>query len=272
MPERGTPYVKDLTVGPGGEGVCASACVYAFFAGSTRYAVRTRIGIHQFYDADTVRDPLAKTANAFARSSDQLLYGILLEYTVRMGVDPAVLALASAVAPWEKMRWLNDEELVRLRIDNAETTFTPLSVEAFGRRGAYVETISHSVYNSFRHRIYCREPNKSPLVAVVGPMDSLETFTRVANGASVELKFADGSKRRFRTSVAALNESQPGKGDGSSVELNVIGASMNDFQNATYVSFEGNYDRPTGDQAYWMSFALKGDRRKIGIVARSCVG
>jgi len=123
-------------------GICASACVYAFLGGTTRFADKSKVGVHQFYTENAMKDPVLKSATAVDRSVDQLLTGILLEYSIRMGADPRLISVASAVPPWEPMKWLTEQELLELRIDNSTPTYSPLSVEPFGKTGSYVETTS----------------------------------------------------------------------------------------------------------------------------------
>jgi len=49
----------------------------------------------QFYDASTLVHPTEKVFTAIDVSNDQLITGLILEYTVRMGVDARVIALAT---------------------------------------------------------------------------------------------------------------------------------------------------------------------------------
>jgi hypothetical protein len=258
------------------KGLCASACVYAFIGGTKRFASKSKIGIHQFYDSRAVNEPLAKTASSVDRSTDQLLAGLLLEFVIRMGVDPRLVSLASSVAPWEEMKWLNASEMIDLKIDNSEISFTPLSIEPFGNAGAFAETVSRSVYYSFRHRIYCKANPGDVYVAFLSnskPVDgeylkgSMEELLKKASVALV----GDKAERVFPARIAALNVSNDGSGS-IQAAVNIVGASMQDVQSSTRVELRGDlFSRYEGDLAYWLSFNLIGDRRKIGIAARSCI-
>jgi hypothetical protein len=92
--------------------VCASACAYAILGGVNRYVAQsgvadadydnrnpgasgTKLGIHQFYQSAALEEPLKKVFSAIDKSSDQVLMGILLEYTLRMGVDVRLVSAAS---------------------------------------------------------------------------------------------------------------------------------------------------------------------------------
>jgi hypothetical protein len=98
--------------------ICASACAYAIMGGVNRYIAQTeagadsdydnrnigaegtKLGIHQFYQSTALGEPTRKAFSALDKSSDQMLMAILLEYTLRMGVDVRLVQAASAIPPW----------------------------------------------------------------------------------------------------------------------------------------------------------------------------
>jgi hypothetical protein len=41
-----------------------------------------------------------------------MLMGILLEYTLRMGVDVRLVSAAASIPPWQEMRWLTQDEMI----------------------------------------------------------------------------------------------------------------------------------------------------------------
>jgi hypothetical protein len=255
---------------------CASACVYAFLGGVRRSAGKEQIGIHQFYDGRNIDEPLTKNASSVDRSIDQLLSGLLLEYVIRMGIDPKLVTLASTVPPWEDMRWLTTEELRDLRIDNSETAFTPLTIEPFGATGAYVETISRSVFYSFHHRIYCKGKAGTPHLAFISnsKIDDVERVKNlidyIASNSRVVL-IGNNVSRKFPIRLAALEAVGSGS-KGVQASMEVVGATMADIQASKRVELDSDaLDRHSGDLAIWLSFDLNGDRRKIGIAARSCI-
>ena len=256
-------------------GICASACVYSFIGGTKRFASKAKIGIHQFYDSRALNDPLAKTANSIDRSTDQLLTGLLLEFVIRMGVDPRLVSVASSVAPWEEMKWLNASEITDLKIDNSEISFTPLDIEPFGNAGAFAETVSRSVYYSFRHRIYCKANSGDVYLAFLSNSKPIDvgitgSIGELLKKASVAL-IGDKAERIFPVRIAHLNASNDGTGS-IQAAVNIVGASMQDVQSSTRIELRGELlSRYEGDIAYWLSFNLIGDRRKIAIAARSCV-
>jgi hypothetical protein len=93
--------------------LCASACAYAILGGVKRYTIPktfgadsdydnmtpgasgTKLGVHQFYQRDGLNELQKKAFSAIDKSTDQLVVGILLEYTMRMGVDTQLVSAAS---------------------------------------------------------------------------------------------------------------------------------------------------------------------------------
>jgi hypothetical protein len=125
--------------------LCASACVYALIGGVKRYvhlknetdrdnadhdgrrigATGTNLGIHQFYHPDAISEPDKKAFSAIDRSSDQIITGLLLEYTIRMGVDPQLIAAASSVEP-KILRYITTDEMISWNIDNTTRWSAPI--------------------------------------------------------------------------------------------------------------------------------------------------
>lgn len=92
-------------------GSCASACVFVLMGGVEReIAEGSQVGVHQFAPP---ADELASLASI--TSSTQSIVAALQGYAIKMGVNPAVLTLASATAP-EDMIWLEPREMERLNL------------------------------------------------------------------------------------------------------------------------------------------------------------
>ncbi|MBY8337924.1 hypothetical protein KYN89_12810 [Alteriqipengyuania sp. NZ-12B] len=102
------------------EGVCASACVFVLMGGVTREMEDgSLIGVHQFApEADDISQTSATT------SETQSLVALLQSYTMSMGVDPVVLALASATKP-DEMAWLDRLELESVNLLTYRASFEP---------------------------------------------------------------------------------------------------------------------------------------------------
>jgi hypothetical protein len=112
------------------EGICASACVFSFIGGVTRWAVSTdqivvdkrgRLGVHQFTsDESFSRLDIGQLKTIL--SASQVINGVLVEYLDRMGVSTELLAIAAKSTPNE-LHWLTDDELKGTRIETGEPSF-----------------------------------------------------------------------------------------------------------------------------------------------------
>lgn len=91
------------------EGICASACAYAFAGGVSRYykAGATRLGLHQFYSKD----------NLISNKTSQEVSGLLVAYLQSMGVDALAFSASSQVGP-EEMLWLDADDAITLKFSN----------------------------------------------------------------------------------------------------------------------------------------------------------
>ena len=85
-----------------GEGICASACAYAFAGGVLRYlsADRALLGLHQFASAG---------GTGLSEGNAQFVSGMLVAYLTEMGVDANAFAVASSSEP-DGMVWLDADD------------------------------------------------------------------------------------------------------------------------------------------------------------------
>ena len=102
------------------DGICESACFFAFVGGLRRissngddnnadsWAAHNYLGIHRFTPDEG--------ANSFA--SEQQLSGLLTLYLSKMGINPAILALAASVGEHE-MRQLTQKEAISYAVINS---------------------------------------------------------------------------------------------------------------------------------------------------------
>ncbi|MES0179019.1 hypothetical protein NKJ86_10525 [Mesorhizobium sp. M0025] len=111
VPRSDNPDVQDVS----GEGVCLSACTYAFLGGVERTVpAGAKYGIHSFTsEAKPGSDASFSAADI---TNAQILTGILLEYTQRMGADPILVKMASGQAA-DSMSYLSETELEQLRVN-----------------------------------------------------------------------------------------------------------------------------------------------------------
>lgn len=78
---------------------CASACVFVYAGGKTRYGIEgSALGVHRFVTSAPVSDPVADT---------QRVTGAVLSYMTRMGISSAVV---EAMSETRDIRWLGTRE------------------------------------------------------------------------------------------------------------------------------------------------------------------
>ncbi|WP_063828201.1 hypothetical protein [Bradyrhizobium sp. ORS 285] len=253
-------------------GRCASACVFAFLGGVRRAAKDGELGVQQFHDPEAIKEPKAKTASALDRAADQAMMGTLITYVLRMDASPKLLALAAAETPWREVRWLKRQEITDLGIEISNKYSSPMTIEPFGAGGAYVEINNRSTFVSFRLRLYCRGDASTVHLAMIPNWNvDLRTFEPtmrdIMEDRSVFL-VSESGRRSFPLKLVAL-EAGP---LGPQASAQIVGATMADLQAAKRVEID--YDgigKVDSETAMGLEFDLAGDRRKIGIVARSCV-
>ena len=90
-------------------GVCASACAYAFAGGAGRYITspKSRLGLHQFH---------SKTS-AISNERSQAMSGMLVAYLQKMGIDALAFSV-SAIAGPDDMVWLTPADARKLNFAN----------------------------------------------------------------------------------------------------------------------------------------------------------
>ena len=106
-------------------GICASACAYAFLGGVDRQLEdeyfpglgASKIGFHQFYNAPGIEE-VTKRAQGLEEleiSGVQLVSGLIVAYLVEIGVDAKVLLIASVAGP-NDMVYPPDHKLKELKV------------------------------------------------------------------------------------------------------------------------------------------------------------
>ena len=88
-----------------GPASCASACVFVFAGGKTRYGVDgSRLGVHRFTARTASDDPVADT---------QRVTGMVLSYVTKMGISAS---LVEAMSRTSDIRWLSTQEAVTMNL------------------------------------------------------------------------------------------------------------------------------------------------------------
>jgi hypothetical protein len=248
-----------------------------------------RFGIHQFYQRDALSKPEQQAFSAIDRSTDQLLMGILLEYTLRMGVDTHLVSLASSIPPWQEMRWLTPEEMIAWNVDNTHRRYTDLVLHAFDRSGSYVEVSNLFGADASYLRMFCMTNVKEPLFAFVTDHSFQEPFSP---GMSIEIKKAEAVVRNLlgvlNISLQLGSDKLPdtafqiqdvqGIVQGKDTVrvfavVRAIGFVRQDAERLTRVALvdNGNLGRLLWKFQDWVKFRIQGDPRLIRLAMKNCV-
>lgn len=127
-------------------GICASACAFAFMGGLERHAGPNQLGMHQFY---SVNDKKLDSRTV------QILAGVSLLHTIQMGIDPRVIVAASSTGP-EAIRWFSQDELTRFGLDTSYESTEPWKLEPY-LKGQILTTIHHeNKRRSVAVTLFCR--------------------------------------------------------------------------------------------------------------------
>lgn len=106
-------YLSELpvTVTTDVEGVCASACIFAYLGGHYRFSTdNSRIGVHQFFLAD----PVGKSTSESV-SLTQIAASELVQFLQTARVKSELFAIMAATPP-ETIYWLSKKQLADLNV------------------------------------------------------------------------------------------------------------------------------------------------------------
>jgi hypothetical protein len=194
-------------------GYCASACAFAFLGGLSRDASGGELGVHQFYDEISLRDPSAKVFNSLDMSQHQFISAMLIDYAFRMGVDPRLVSIAASTPPTE-MQFLNEKMLDDLRVKWYPKTFKPWSIEP---RGNGVIAITRSKDGTRTAAIACFADGVLRLTIEDGKCDHVDAewlndaMTVIESVEAFDLSFPkDVLKAKYQSGVLALEFSLKG--------------------------------------------------------------
>ena len=161
------------------EGVCASACAYAFAGGTYRhfYGKKELLGLHQFSSAK----------NSLSTSDSQAMSGVLVAYLQSMGVDAISFTISTQAQP-DEIIWLNTDDALKLNLSNNGEESTTAEIKLVNNVPYLkIEQVLADVTGRFL--LYCN--NKSILVMggiVTSPQ--IAEF-RYANSTSSYLQFGE---------------------------------------------------------------------------------
>lgn len=132
-------------------GICASACAFAFMGGVERYVdYESLLGVHQFYsDNDT----------ASTSEDVQILSGMTLLYTTRMGIDPDVIVAASQTPP-EEIYWFTAEDLAAYGLDTSVQPEAEWRLEPYKAGLVLATTYHESNTRKANVTLFCRAEDR----------------------------------------------------------------------------------------------------------------
>jgi hypothetical protein len=276
---------------------CVSACAYAILGGVRRYTVPkesgpdwdydnrnvgatgTKLGIHQFYQPDALSEPQKRAFSALDMSEQQALMGIVLEYTLKMGIDTRLVSLASSIPPQAPVRWLTPDEMLAWNIDNVHRHYSALTFHAYGRSGAYVEVSNLRGIDASYLRMFCQNGVKEPLFAFItdhqGEIAEATSYVRRLL-SRMNITFEFGSDKRLETpfQVADLQGLvQSTNRVRVFAVVRAVGLRLDQAERLTRVALEdnGNLSRAETPDQDLLKFRIAGDHRLIGLAMKNCV-
>lgn len=267
--------IQMVRADPSHRAVCASACVFAFAGGVSRFASKEtppnqigfqligELGVHQFYDPISTRDRAALSASGEDRIRDQRTVALLLAFLSDMRVSAELLQLASQTDPSD-MHFLTEEELRRTKIDNRMVRTVFLS--GYHNGVAVAEIVYGRRDADYRLELYC-DDSAIQLKATIdwrGPYDIaghrgwrlLERMS-LANGGEVELV----SERFVYRADGAVSGEFLFRFSDSPTHL----VARRDF---TFLDFSSRYASNAADE---ISFALPSDFDGLHLLPRTCL-
>jgi len=114
------------------DGICASACAYAFLGGVRRTLdPGARLGVHRFYKGSAADNLAAGQYSAKDLDDTQRAFAALVLYIRNMGVDPGFVGLADQAAP-DQIHWVSAAEAANLQVINNLDAWSPWKIEPNG--------------------------------------------------------------------------------------------------------------------------------------------
>jgi hypothetical protein len=212
-------------------GACASACVFAYLGGVQR--TFGRLGVHQYYDPDAIRDPSAKVFTAIDYSTQQLLSAVVTDYVIRMGADASLPLVAANTSPAE-MHFLSEEEANDLKVTWEPNKFDAWAIEL---RNRGVVAFSKTADRQKTVTLFCRA-DRIPRALVTMPIYySAQNTLGLFGGADFQ---AFGVSARDRAKMTF-------KGNTVLWEINLSGINTSDVK--------GNIGLNDGNMARLRAFA-----------------
>jgi hypothetical protein len=105
---------------------CESMCAFLLLAGTRRYVpAEAKVLVHQIWLGDRRDDATAATYSAEDIMVIQRDIGRLVQFTAEMGGGADLIETALRIPPWERLRPLSAEELIRAKLQTGDSPFEP---------------------------------------------------------------------------------------------------------------------------------------------------
>ena len=109
---------------------CESMCAFLLLSGARRHVPpEAHVLVHQIWLGDRRDDATAAIYTAEDIMVIQRDIGRLVQFTAEMGGGADLIETALRIPPWERLRPLSAEELIRTKLQTAETLFEPVMPE-----------------------------------------------------------------------------------------------------------------------------------------------
>ena len=106
---------------------CESMCAFVLLAGTRRFVpAEARVLVHQIWLGDRRDDATAASYSAEDIMVIQRDIGRLVQFTVEMGGGADLIETALRIPPWERLRPLSADELVRVKLQTGDGLFDPV--------------------------------------------------------------------------------------------------------------------------------------------------
>src|SRR5437870_5366994 len=111
-------------------GNCESMCAFLLLGGARRYVPpEAHVLVHQIWLGDRRDDATAATYSAEDIMVIQRDIGRLVQFTAEMGGGADLIETALRIPPWERLRPLSSDELIRAKLQTGESLFDPAPPE-----------------------------------------------------------------------------------------------------------------------------------------------
>ena len=106
---------------------CESMCAFALLGGPRRYVpAEANVLVHQIWLGDKRDDATAVSYSAEDLMVVQRDIGRLVQFTAEMGGGADLIETALRIPPWERLRPLSPEELIRVKLQTGDGLFEPV--------------------------------------------------------------------------------------------------------------------------------------------------